>query len=183
MAKTNPVLLKRPSRPSWDVLLSDPAQPELTFTLKIRALDALGAMDAQTRADVLWETYSPFLPPSQRKLLPLVDNQAIPVSRHACQIVGTLLAAQCALAEDCYTAEEMFCMMASFPIAAQMLAAVNEITDKSAAIEGDNDSPLASESPSSSPGSSSDADTPKPSSNPTDSSEASTTDSNPCAIC
>lgn len=161
MAKSNPALLKRPKRETWDVVLCDPAQNELTFTLTLRGLDALGAMDAQSRADVLYETYGPDTPASMRKLLPLVDGGSIAVSRHACQIVGTIMAAQAALHEDAYTHEEVFQLLASSAIASQIIQAVGEITAKSMEIQStENSGPLASGSPSSSPPSNSDADTP-----------------------
>lgn len=183
MAKGNPLLLKRPGRSIWETTLRDPNQPELEFTISTRPLDALGAMDAQSRADVLWDTYGPHVPPSSRKLLPLVDGQSIAVSRHACQIVGNIMAAQAALAEDAYSEVELFAMMTSNEIATQMVQLVGEIAKRSAELAEEPRGPLAQETPSSSQASTQEPDTLRLSTKPTEPSEASTTGSGDCADC
>jgi len=119
--KHNVFALKRPPRRTKTVAFESSANPGVTFELKLRALDAVDALNVAGQAEEMHRTYVvegvPFF---------AVDGEPIEVGKELLTFACTVWKMQ--VGEVRYTPEEVVAMLAAVPEAMPVLVdAVNEL--------------------------------------------------------
>lgn len=126
MRKIDPFSLKRPKRIPEEVAIESASNPGTRIVLKLRALDAVDAVNLASKVEELCRMHIedgiPFYP---------VDGEAIQPTRELFSLACTLWAMQAGDEEERYTPEEFVAILAVAPESfSTLMDAVNRINSK-----------------------------------------------------
>ena len=144
MAKLSTSVVRRPGRVTIDRTFTDPANPELTFSLKLRRLSALEWVAAADQARDLAEQYVYGINGAEPEPLPPVDGQPVYTSESTFKMLCALEYAQVADTDDRYTAIELLIFATVDAIQSQLMKAFQDLQNLTGQTADGENSPLAS---------------------------------------